>query len=103
MLALTQKSLLRALHVFAYLISWLCLANRAVPSNWLVLGILFVALIPVAFLYGWLTSPRESAGVAGLIFPVPKPAAVSIGVAIAILVYLKYDATIDSALFSTVR
>ena len=53
---------MRAWVMLAYIVGWVWSSNRAFPSNWLALGVLFVALIPVALFYRWLTDPRPNPG-----------------------------------------
>ena len=90
----------RAIQVFAYIVLWLWLSNRAFPSNWFALGILFVALIPVALLYRWLTEHRSKPGAAQYFFPVPKYVAIAVGTIIALIGYFTHQTAINSWLYS---
>ena len=97
------KAALRALHILAYIVLWLWMVNRAIPSNWLALGILYAALLPVALLYRWLTDPRANPHATQLFLPVPKPVVIAIGATIALLGFLRYDSAIASVLYPPVH
>jgi hypothetical protein len=97
------KAAARALKMLAYIVLLLWMSNHAFPSNWLALGILYVALIPVALLYKWLTDPRANPEAKQLFFPVPKFVVIVIGATIAFLGFVMYDTAITSVLYPQVR
>lgn len=103
MLARAIEASSRAFGMLTFIVTWLWSSNRAFPSNWAVLGILFIALVPVAFLYRWLTDSRPKSGTARLLLPVSKLVVIGIGATIAILVYISHDTQIDSMFYSAVR
>jgi hypothetical protein len=94
------QALSRALRMLAYIVLWLCLSRRAFPSNWLALGLLFVALIPVALLYQWLTVPHSKPGFTQLFFPIPKFVVIAIGAIFAFTGFVMYDSGINSVLYA---
>ena len=103
MLAHVVEAFARAFAMLTSIVMWLWSANRAFPSNWWVLGILYVALIPVALLYRRLTEYQPKPGVPQRFFPVPKLVVIGIGATIAIIAYITYDTQIDTVLYSNAR
>jgi hypothetical protein len=103
MLAHLVEASSRAFGMLAAIVMWLWSANRVFPSNWWVLGILYVALIPVALLYRRLTEYQPKPGVPQRFFPVPKHVVIGIGATIAIIVYFSYDTQIDAVLYSNAQ
>ena len=90
----------RALRMLAYIVLWLCLSRRAFPSSWLALGLLFVALIPVALIYQWFTVPHSKPGFTQLFFPIPKFVVIATGTIVAFTVFAMYDSGISSVLYA---
>jgi hypothetical protein len=89
----------RAFGMLVFIIAWLWSSHRAFPSNWLALGLLFVALIPVAMLYAWLTDPRSKMAAANRFFPVPKLVVTGAGAFIVIFACLLYDAQVAAVFY----
>jgi hypothetical protein len=81
----------RALGMLVSIVMWWFPTHRAFPSNWLAVGILFLALIPVALFYGWLTESQFKHGVGQLLFPVPKPVVIGIGTLLAFFAFVTFD------------
>ena len=93
----------RAFGMLVFIVIWLWKSNRAFPSNWLVLGALFAALIPVALLYAWLTDPHSKAAEAQRFFPVPKLVVIGAGAFIVIFGSMIYDTQVYSMFYSTAQ
>ena len=89
--------------MFVFIVMWLWGVNRTFPSNWLTLGALFIALIPVALLFRWLTEPRSQSSGAQLFFPMPKLVVIAIGATIAIVGYIMYDSEVNAVFYSDAR
>ncbi len=87
--------------MLAFVVVSLWLMNRTFPRNWLLLGALFVAFIPVALLYGWLTAPRAIDSAGSMRPRVPPLLVVGIGAAIAIFGYALFASAVNAAFYPT--
>ena len=85
--------------VFVVVSLWLM--HSAFPRNWLLLAGMYVAFIPVALLYSWLTDPRPAPSADSTKPRLPPLLVVGVGVAIAIIGYAVFSSAIDAALYST--
>ena len=83
--------------VFVTLSLWF--THSAFPRNWLLLCAMYVAFIPVALLYGWLTDPRPVPGTGSASRRVPPLLLVGVGAAIAIFGYAMFASEIDAAFY----
>jgi hypothetical protein len=99
MLAQVIETSSRAFGMLTFIVMWLWSSHRAFPPNWLALGVLFVALIPVALLYAWLTDPQSKAAAAQRFFPVPKLVVTGAGAFIVIFACILYDAQVDAVFY----
>lgn len=84
--------------VFVTLYLWY--ARREFPDNWSVLVILYVALVPLAALYGWLTDARSVEGSDSPQPRVPKLLLIGIGAAIVICASMLFSQQIDTVFYS---
>jgi uncharacterized membrane protein len=93
------ESTARAFGMLVFIVVSLWLTNSAFPRNWLLLAALYVALIPVALLYGWLTALRTIEGSASTRPRLPPLLVVGVGAAIAIVGYLLFASEINAAFY----
>jgi hypothetical protein len=87
--------------MLVFVVVWLSLMHRAPPRNWLLLGVLYIAFIPVALLYGWLADPRPVPGADSTRSRLPPLLVVGVGAVIAIVGYEIFSSVIDAAFYPT--
>jgi hypothetical protein len=95
------ESAARAFGMLSFVVVFLWLTHSAFPRNALLLVALYVAFIPVASLYGWLTDPRPVPGAGSMKPRVPPLLAVGVGAAIAIVGYQLFSSAIVAAFYPT--
>jgi hypothetical protein len=93
------ESAARAFGMLVFVVVSLWLTHSAFPRNWLLLGAMYVAFIPVALLYGWLTDPRPVPGTGSTSSRVPPLFVIAVGAAIAIFGYALFASVIDAAFY----
>ena len=77
----------------------LWLVHKEFPKNLLLLIVLFFALIPVAYVYGWLTDPRLIQGTNLSRRRMPPLLVVGIGAAIPVFGYALFSSEIYPAFY----
>ena len=91
----------RAFGMLVFTVVGLWLSNRAVPSNWSQLLVLYAAFVPVALIYGWLTDRNGPGIIPPPPFREPKLLLIAIGVAAIAAFYLSSKGSLDAALYGS--
>src|SRR5688572_7745439 len=93
------ESAARAFGALVFVTVSLWLMHSAFPRNWLLLAALYIAFIPLALLYGWLTDPRSVPGTTVARPRLPPLLVVGVGAAIAILGYALFSSSVEAAFY----
>jgi hypothetical protein len=93
------ESAARAFGMLVFVVVSLWLTHSAFPRNWPLLAVIYVAFIPVALLYGWLTNSRPVPGTGSTSRRVPPLLVIGIGAAIAVFTYALFATAIDAAFY----